>query len=78
MWDEAVPEMQGKVCVSAAQARDEVILVILDCTFCGVDVMKVWGTSWNLTLALRRNVLRPPGHSLSRIWFLGVRPRSES
>ena len=41
MWDEAVPEMQGEVWVAAAQAGDEVILVSLDCLFCGVGVMKV-------------------------------------
>ena len=33
--------------------------------------------SWNLTLDSCRNVLRPPGHSLSSIWYWGVRPRSE-
>ena len=43
MWDEAVPEIQGEVGVAAAQASDEVILVILNCTFYGVGAMKVWG-----------------------------------
>ena len=43
MWDEAVPEMQREVWVAAAQAGDEVILVSLDCSFCGVGAMKVWG-----------------------------------
>ena len=43
MWDEAVPEMQGGVGVAATEAGDEVILVSLDCAFCGVGAMKVWG-----------------------------------
>ena len=43
MWDEAFPEMQGEVGVTAAEAGDEVILVSLDCTFRGVGAMKVWG-----------------------------------
>ena len=43
MWDEAVPEMQGEVGVAATEAGDEVILVSLDCAFCGVGAMKVWG-----------------------------------
>ena len=77
MWDEAVPEMQGGVGVAANLAGDEVILVSLYCTFCGIGTMKVWGTSCNLTLELGRNVWRPPGHSLSRIWYWGVRLRSE-
>ena len=71
MWDDEVPEMEGEVWVTDAQVGDKMILVGLDCTFCGVDVMKVWGTSWNLTLTSRRNVLRPPGHSLSSMWYWG-------
>ena len=43
MSDEAVLENLGEVWVTAAQAGDEEILVNLDCTFCGVDAMKVWG-----------------------------------
>ena len=43
MWDEAVPEMQREVWFAAAQAGNEVILVNLDCLFCGVGAMKVWG-----------------------------------
>ena len=43
MWDEAVPEMQREVWIAAAQAGNEVILVSLDCSFCGVGAMKVWG-----------------------------------
>ena len=35
------------------------------------------GMSWNLTLESRRNVLRPPGNSLSIICYWGVMPQSE-
>ena len=43
MWDEAVPEMQGGVGVAATEAGYDVILVGLDCTFCRVGAVKVWG-----------------------------------
>ena len=42
VWDEAVPEMQGEVGVADTEAGNEVILVCLDGSFCGVGVMKVW------------------------------------
>ena len=48
MWDEAVPEMQGEGGVAASQAGNEVILVSLDCTFCGVGMLKVWGNELEL------------------------------
>ena len=35
--------MQREVWVAAAQAGDEVILVGLDCLFCGSGAIKVWG-----------------------------------
>ena len=35
--------MQGEVGVADTEDGDEVILVSLDCAFCGVGVMKVWG-----------------------------------
>ena len=53
MWDKAVPEMQREVWVAAAQAGDEVILVILDCSFCGVGAMNIWGHE----LKLDNNIL---------------------
>ena len=43
IWDEAVPEMQGEVGVADTEAGNEVILVGLDCAFCRVGAMKVWG-----------------------------------
>ena len=52
MWDEAFPEIKGGFGVAAAQAGNEVILVILDCTFCGVGVMKVWGNELELDTGL--------------------------
>ena len=48
MWYEAVPDIQGEVGVAAAQTGDEVILLSLDCTFCGVGAMKVWGNNLEL------------------------------
>ena len=69
MWDEAVPEMQGEFWVAAAQAGDEVILVSLDRTLWGVCAMKVWGNELELDTGIAQKVLRPPGHSLSRIWY---------
>ena len=41
MGDEAVPEMQVEVGVSATESGDELILVGLDSAFCGVGAMKV-------------------------------------
>ena len=35
--------MQGGVGFAASEADDEVILVSLDCAFCGVGAMKLWG-----------------------------------
>ena len=52
MWDEEVPEMQREVWVEDAKASDEVILVSLDCSFCGVGVMKVWGHELKLDTCL--------------------------
>ena len=52
MWDEAGPEMQEEVGVAAAQAGDEVIIVSLDCSFCGVGAMKVWGHELKLDTGL--------------------------
>ena len=52
MWDEAVPDMQGGFWFAAAQSVDEVILVSLDCTFCGVGAMNVWGNELELDTRL--------------------------
>ena len=52
MWDEEVPEMQREVWVAAAQACNAVILVSLDCSFCGVGMMKVWGNDLKLDTGL--------------------------
>ena len=43
MGDEVVPEMQGEFGVAATEAGNDMILVSLNCTFCGVGAMKVWG-----------------------------------
>ena len=44
--------MQREVWVAATQAGDEVILVCLDCSFCDVGVMKVWGHELKLDTGL--------------------------
>ena len=74
MGDEAVPEMQGEVRVADTEAGNKVILVSLDCAFCSVGVMKVWGNELELDAGIAYD-LRPPGHSLSSIWYWGVWPR---
>ena len=52
MWDEAVQEMQGEIGVAAAETGDEAVLVSLDCMFCGVGAMKVWGNKLELDTGL--------------------------
>ena len=52
MWDAAVPEMRGGFGVAADKSGDEVILVSLDCTFCSVGVMQVWGNELELDTGL--------------------------
>ena len=41
MGGEVVSEIQGEVGVASTEAGDEVILVSLDCAFCGIGAMKV-------------------------------------
>ena len=52
MWDETVPEMQWEVWVASAQAIDEVVLVFLDFSLCGVGTMQVWGHELKLDTCL--------------------------
>ena len=52
MWAEAVPEIQREFWVADAQVGDEVILLSLDCLFCGVGVIKVWGHDLKLDTCL--------------------------
>ena len=77
MGDEAVPEMQGGVGVATTEADDEVILVGLDGAFGGVGAMKVRRNKLELDAGIAQNIFRPPGYSLSSIWYWGVRPQSE-
>ena len=46
--------MQGEVGFPAAQAGTEVILVSLDCTFCGVGELKVWRNKLELDTGLEQ------------------------
>ena len=68
MGYDAVLEMQGEIGVAATEAGNEVILVDLDCAFCGVGVLKVWGNELEPYAGIAQKILRPPGHSLSSIW----------
>ena len=78
MGNEAVPDTQGEVGVADTEAGDEVILVSLDCAFCGVGAMKVWGNELKLDAGIAQKMFEAArGHSLSSIWYWGVRPRSE-
>ena len=61
MGDEAVPEMKGEVGVAATEAGDELILVSLDCVFCGVGAMKVWGNELELDAGIVQKRFEAPG-----------------
>ena len=76
MGDEAVPELQGGVGVADIEAGNKVILVCLDGVFCGVGAMQGWRNELELYAGMAY-CFRPPGHSLSSIWYWGVRPRLE-
>ena len=46
--------MQGGIGVVATEASDEVILVGLDCAFCGVGELKVWRNKLELDTGLEQ------------------------
>ena len=71
MWYEAVPEMQGEVWVPAAQAGDEVILVSLYCTFCGIGAMKVRGNELELDNSLAEKSFEASGAFIVQHLVLG-------
>ena len=71
MWYESVPEMQGEVEVAATQAVDEVILVSLDCTVCGVGVMKVWGNELELDTKISQKRFESAGAFIVQHLVLG-------
>ena len=77
MVDEAVPEMQGGVGIAAAKSSNEVILLSLYCTFCGVDAVKVWGNELELETGFAQKHFEAAGAFIVRNFLLGVRPRSE-
>ena len=61
MGDEAVPEMQGGVGVADTEAGNEVILLSLDCAFCGVGAMKVWGNELELEAGIAQKTFDAAG-----------------
>ena len=72
MRDEAVPEMQGKVGVSAADAGYEVILLGLDFTFCCVGAMKVWGHELEPYSGIAQKSFEADGAFIVKNLVLGV------
>ena len=71
MWDEAVPEMQGEVRIAAAKAGDEVILVSLDCAFCDVGALKVWGNELELDAGTAQKSFEAAGAFIIQHLVLG-------
>ena len=71
MWDEVVPEMQEEVGVASAQAGDELILVSLDCMFCGVGTVKVWGNELELDTGFAQKSFEDAGEFIVQHLVLG-------
>ena len=63
--------MQGRVGVTDAQAGDEVILVILDCTFCGFGAVKVWGNELELDTVFAQKRFEAAGAFIIQNLVLG-------
>ena len=61
MGDEVVPEMQWEVGVAATEAGKKVILVSLDCAFCSVGVMQVWGNELELDAGIAQKRFEAAG-----------------
>ena len=72
MRDEAVTEMQGGVGVAAAEAGDELILVGLDCTLCGVGAMKLWGNKLEPYVGIAQKRFEAAGAFIVEHLVLGV------
>ena len=71
MWDEVFPEMQGEVGVAAAQAGDEMRIVSLDCTFCGIGAVKVWGNELELDTGFLQKSFEAAGAFIVQHLVLG-------
>ena len=69
MGNEVVPEMQMQVGVATTEAGDEVILAGLDGAFGGVGAMQVQRNELEIDAGIAQKYFRPPGNSLSRIWY---------
>ena len=63
--------MQWEVEVTAVYAGDEVILVSLDCTFCGVGLVKVWGNELELDTGFAQKRFEASGAFIVKHLVLG-------
>ena len=63
--------MQGEVGVAAAQAGYEVILVSLDCAFCDVGALKVWGNELELDAGTAQKSFEASGAFIVKHFVLG-------
>ena len=63
--------MQGEVGVAATQAGDEVILVSLNCTFCGVGAMNLWGNELELDTGIAQKSFEADGAFIVQHLVLG-------
>ena len=73
LGDEAVPFLGWEVGVTRGESSAEVIIEGVNRTFSGIAEMGIWGTSWKLTLYLRKAFCMVMEHSLSSMWR--VEPR---
>ena len=63
---------QGESEVAAAEAGDEMIPVGLDCTFCGVGAMKVWGNKLEPYAVIAQKSFESAGAFIVNNLVLGV------
>ena len=63
--------MQGRVGFAADQADDEMILVILDCTFSGVGAVEVWGNKLELDTRFAQKSFEAAGAFIAQHLILG-------
>ena len=43
LWDDLVPQVEGKIHCRAAEDADEMVLPCLDCALCYIVSLVVWG-----------------------------------
>jgi hypothetical protein len=70
-----VPEIEGEVVVSAAEAGDEMVFESLDVAFSPVATMKAGRSQLVVNVFIGHEVFEELRGLLSRRWSLGWRPR---